>query len=418
MRAPKNDVRGFTLVELLVAALVTAVTILGAASLLVAQQTTFRTTSSERAMQETGRIALEHIAGNLRSAGFGVDPGLALDLGAQTTARMDRAPAGSSFAANSLACTSAVSCRDRIDGPDELVFLSRDPYFGHALMAPAPTSSSSSLTIQGPLRQPLHQGQILQVMCYSGQMRWAYVTVSGEVAASTGTSVSIPIVSSSSSTTFPIQDSFLGDSCFSSVATSDPTTLLTAAKVFKVDRYRYFIRTYATDGSIVTWGTAGARPWLMLDRGVLDAGGTAIVDVIAPDVEDLQVAYVFPLDTTNTVVGATPGTALAASSTGIDLSVAPPIYSDDLSSAARLTHHPGNVRAVRVGVVVRGAVKDTSLSSADSLPALLNRPSLSGELGYRRQPFETTIAVRNLDARAPFFPIWEAASSTLNVGGG
>jgi type IV pilus assembly protein PilW len=172
MRAMSRDARGFSLIELLIASLVTVVLILGAASLLLAQQATFRSTSSERAVQETGRIALEHIAGNLRRAGFGVDPGLAFDFGAQTTARMDRAFAGGTFATNSLACGTAVSCRDRVDGPDELVFLSRDPAFGHALVTAGPTASSTTLTIQGPLLQPLHKGQILQVMCYSGQMTW------------------------------------------------------------------------------------------------------------------------------------------------------------------------------------------------------------------------------------------------------
>jgi prepilin-type N-terminal cleavage/methylation domain-containing protein len=89
MRASTRSPRGFTLIELLIAALATAVLVLGAASLLVAQQTTFRHTSSERAMNETGRIGLEHIARNLRAAGFGVDPGLVFDLGAQASARMD-----------------------------------------------------------------------------------------------------------------------------------------------------------------------------------------------------------------------------------------------------------------------------------------------------------------------------------------
>jgi hypothetical protein len=414
------------LVELLVAALATAVLVLGAASLLVAQQSTFRTTSSERAVSETGRIGLEHVARNLRAAGFGVDPGLVFDLGAQASARMDRGPTGGSFAASSLSCGTAVSCRDRADGPDELVFLSRDPAFGHALLAPGPTAASTSLTLQGPLLQPLHRGQILQVMCYSGQMAWAYVTVGSEVAAApAATSVDVPLSSGGgTSYPFPLQNSLLGpaapgNGCFANVATAgDPTTIPAATKVFKVDRYRYFIQTYAADGSVVAWGTPGARPWLMLDHGVLDGSGNAMIDPIAPDVEDLQVAYVFPWDTTNTLVGATSGTALASGSTTIDLTAAPPVYSDDLASITRQTHHPANVRAVRVGLVTRGAQADTTLSNTSTIPALLNRPALVAEPGFRRQVFETTIAVRNLDARAPYFPIWDTLTGNLNVGGG
>jgi prepilin-type N-terminal cleavage/methylation domain-containing protein len=426
MRASTRSPRGFTLIELLIAALATAVLVLGAASLLVAQQTTFRHTSSERAMNETGRIGLEHIARNLRAAGFGVDPGLVFDLGAQASARMDRGPSGGTFAAASLGCTTAISCRDRTDGPDELVFLSRDPSFGHALLAPGPTSGSTSLTLQGPLLQPLHQGQILQVMCYSGPMAWAYVTVGAEVAAApAATSVDVPIASGGgTSYPFPLQNSLLGpgtpgNSCFANVATAgDATTIPSATKVFKVDRYRYFIQTHAADGTVVAWGTAGARPWLMLDHGVLDAGGNELIDVIAPDVEDLQVAYVFPWDTVNPLVGGTAGAAMSAGATSIDLSVSPPVYSDDLAAIARQSHHPANVRAVRVGIVTRSSQADTTLSNTYSVPALLNRPSLVGVPGFRRQVFETTIAVRNLDARAPYFPIWDTLTGNLNAGGG
>jgi type IV pilus assembly protein PilW len=420
MRAMSRDARGFSLIELLIASLVTVVLILGAASLLLAQQATFRSTSSERAVQETGRIALEHIAGNLRRAGFGVDPGLAFDFGAQTTARMDRAFAGGTFATNSLACGTAVSCRDRVDGPDELVFLSRDPAFGHALVTAGPTASSTTLTIQGPLLQPLHKGQILQVMCYSGQMTWAYVTVDAERPASAAATVDVTIVGGSSSTTFPVQNSLFADACFRTVATTgDASTVFAAAKVFKVDRFRYFIQNFAAaDGSIVAWGTAGSRPWLMLDQGLQRSTANDMIEVIAPDVEDLQAAYVFPLDATNTIVGAAPGTALPVGATGINLSVAPPIYSEDVTNGSRLTHHPANIRAVRVGLVVRSAEPTSSLSNAATLPALLNRPIMSGDDGYRRQPFETTISVRNLDARAPYYPVWEPGSLTLNIGGG
>jgi type IV pilus assembly protein PilW len=419
MRSRPRAVPGFSLVELLVALLVSVVVILGAATLLRAQQASFRLTSSERAVQETGRIALQHIAENLRTAGFGVDPGLAFDFGAQSNARMDRAPAGGSFATSSLACGSAVACRDRVDGPDELVFLARDPSFGHAL-ASAATASSSGLVIQGPLRAPLHKGQLLQVLCYAGDMRWAYVQVSQEVAASSATTITIPIESNSSASyPWPTQNSLLGNACYSTVANAvDPSSLLAAAKVFKVDRFRYFIRNYAADGSVVAWGTAGSRPWLMLDQGLTDASNVPLVDVIAPDVEDLQVAYVFPADATNTVVGATPGTALTSGATSIDLTSAPPVYSDDLAAISRTTHHPANIRAVRVAIVARGADKDLSLRDVTYLPALLNRPVTAGEEGFRRQPFETSLAVRNLDARAPYFPIWDAGSITLNVGGG
>ncbi len=87
---------------------------------------------------------------------------------------------------------------------------------------------------------------------------------------------------------------------------------------FKVDRYRYHVVAVDDDGTVEAWGTAGARPYLMLDQGLSDADGNAIDRVIAPDVEDLQVAYVYPLAPSGAqVLGAT-GAAVTANTAGND----------------------------------------------------------------------------------------------------
>jgi type IV pilus assembly protein PilW len=406
MRASLRRQRGVTLIELVVATLVSAIVIAGALALLSSQQRAYQDTASDRGLQDAARLALGAITDNLRHAGMGVDAGLAFDFGDAANLRMDRGPTGLTFSSASLACGAPVSCRDRIDGPDELAFLARDPAFGKPLRAAA-TAASGALTLQGPLNSPLRKGQILQVMCYSGNMTWAYLQVSTDVAVTAAATFSVPIESSGNAN-FPRQNAVLADTCFQTVASSDPGTLFSAAKVFKVDRYRYFIASY--DG----------RPYLMLDQG-LSSGDGPIYDVVAPDVEDLQVAYIYSTAAANQLVGATPGAAVAADPTGVDLAPADgcPVYSDDIASPMRLNHHPGNIRAVRVSLVIRTATADPTVTIA-TVPAALNRPDVAGTAGHRRLRVETTAPTRNMDSRAPYFPTFKAAAGgdQLNVGGG
>jgi hypothetical protein len=138
-------------------------------------------------------------------------------------------------------------------------------------------------------------------------------------------------------------------------------------------------------------------------------------------VEDLQVAYVFPLAPLGQeVAGATAGTRLDASASGIDLAPAggPPRYDTPRLSPLRSSHWPANVRAVRIEVVVRSPNPDPQ--SDDSLvPAAGNRPAAAnGAPGHRRMLFQTSVAIPNMESRAPFFPALGTGTDQLNVGGG
>jgi type IV pilus assembly protein PilW len=419
----RRNAPGFSLVELLIAMAVSLLVIAGAMALLVSQQRIFQVSSADRALQETGRIALEELTSNLRMAGFGIDPDYAFDFGAQPRARQDRAPvtANPSAASTFPGCT-AVSCRDSIAGSDEIAFRYRNPSFVRSLAA-APTSTTS-ITIAGPLRSPLYQGQILQVMCFGGDMLWAYVTVGSTVGITDGPTVDIPLAAGSGDQ-FPHQNAYLLNGCFSAVAprNANATTFAAAAKVYKVDQFRYFVARYDGSGAVVTDITTTARPYLMLDQGLQD-GGAAILSVVAPDVEDLQFAYVFPNSAAaNQLIGATASTPISADETGIDLEpdATPPAFSDETGSAPRLTQHPGNIRAVAASIVVRSPAQDPLVFDS-AIPATANRPTLTGPIGFRRQTFQTTAATRNLDARGPYFPTYSTSTTPgadyLNVGGG
>jgi type IV pilus assembly protein PilW len=412
--------RGFTLVELLVGVVISLVAIAGAVIMLQAQKRSFQGSSADRALQETGRMALGTVSQDLRLAGYGVEPAMVFDFGQMTNVPMERAPQGPgktvTFGGNSsgstgFACGAGVTCRDSVAGPDELVFQFRNPYFNHLITA---VPSSTSITIAGPLNQPIRAGQVLQAVCLSGSMVWAYVRVAAEAAATTDpTPVTIQL-EGGVDLEYPHQNEALADTCFAN------GTLTGGARLLEVERRRYFVQSYDAAGQVVAWNSAGSRPYLMLDRGLRAAGG-ALLDVVAPDVEDFQVSYVFPLAAVGSqVAGSTPGTQVDNSNGGIDF--APPdgfpTYSAARLSAVRTSHYPSNIRAVRVSTVVRSPNPDPD-QTVGSVPAAGNRPAVSaGDPGYRRMVFETSVATPNMESRAPYFPTIVPADNVLNVGGG
>ena len=417
MTRPQASAHGFSLVELLVALGISVVVIAGSLMLLNAQRKAFQGGAGDRALQEAGRVAIIELSSNLRMAGYGVDPGMAFDFGVarspQQQAPLPGGVVGVQF--GGFECANPVTCRDQIGSPDEVVFHYRDPLFGQLLTGHA----ASTLVLRGPLIRPLEKGQILQVICYGGDQAWAYVTVSTRVEPTAGNDVQVTLEGGQDagdlSPIFPRQNALLANTCFAGVS-----------RVFAIDRYRYFIQTYDAGGNVVAWGTAGGRPYLMLDQGHVDAAGTKKVSMVAPDVEDLQVAYVFSLAAPGTQLrGATEGTQLTNVAGGIDLAPAAtpsiPAYTTASRDPSRTTGHPSNLRAVRIGVVVRQALADTGVFEP-VLPALGNRAAIARETNRRRAVFETSVPLPNLDSRAPVFPTHGdpalLSDANLNFGGG
>jgi hypothetical protein len=323
---------------------------------------------------------------------------------------MARTPAGVQATSSGYKCAlgAEVTCRDRIDGPDEIVFRSRDAGFGHRFTK-VPTNNA--ITINGPLSADLEAGQVLQVACYAAPMTWAYVTVGATVVADPAAAEVVVTLRAGDGNVFPLQNGWLtAGTCFNSVAPpgSDVPTIDVAAKVFKVDTYRYYIASFA------------GRPYLMLDQGFAEP------TVVAADVEDLQFSYVFlfrlqPAETR--IVGDVVGTALTNEPTGIDLAALGPTYYTLGTGPERMTNHPANIRAVRVSAVVRAPTQAPEGDFA-TLPASGNRAARPAEK-YRRFLLETSSPTRNLDARAPYYPSWTAGLDAagkpidaLNKGGG
>jgi type IV pilus assembly protein PilW len=401
----------------MIALAISVVVIAGSLMLLNAQRKAFQGGAGDRGLQEAGRVALVELSSNLRMAGYGVDPGMAFDFGLalspQQQAPLPEGVTGVQF--GGFECANPVTCRDRTNAPDEVVFHSRDPAFGQLLTG----HDATTLVLQGPLSRPLERGQILQVICYSGDQAWAYVTVDARVEPTTGNNVRVALTggqqAGDTSPIFPTQNALLANTCYAGVA-----------RVFAIDRYRYFVQTYDVGGNEVAWGTAGARPFLMLDQGLIDDTGAKRLSMVAPDVEDLQLAYVYSLAGPGRQLrGVTEGTQLTNGVDGIDLAPATlpsiPTYATAARDPARTSGHPSNIRAVRVGLVVRQALADTSISEP-ILPALGNRAAIDRETHQRRAIFETSVPLPNLDSRAPVFPTHGdptlLSDANLNFGGG
>jgi type IV pilus assembly protein PilW len=411
---------GFTLVELLISLVVVAVMTAGAMALMGQQQRAFQSTSSERALQETARAALSQIGENLRRAGYGIEPYYAFDFGPVSITTTTP-----TVVATSYNCGTAVTCRDGsgASGQDEIVFHARDPAFSRALASAPVGATPGNIVISGGLQSPLYNGQILQVMC-GAAAAWAYVTVGATVAANwtppaaPPATTTIALGPNSATGAFPNQNARLSGPCF--------TTTPTSVRVFKIERFRYYIASFADDG--------GNRPYLMLDRGF--SGPAAGPEPVAPDIEDLQFAYVFPNASSTPVVGATLGTALANAVASIDLTAVPPFYNDPDNIPTRQNHSSANIRAVRVSVVARSPGTDIRLrdvtitagtqSAVDSMgggnlvPGSGNRADWAGASGHHRLRVDTTAATRNLDARVPYLPAITTnnGADNLNFGGG
>ncbi len=419
--------RGYTLLELMVALTVSVLTIAAGVTLLIGSQRSFQSTANDRLIQETARVALDEIGTNVRMAGYGLEPTFAFDMGVASRTQMVgvddpttfNAPTGFQnqvwFGGYTLENTPVA--RDSTGAPDEFVFYSRDPVFSRAVAGVGP--GGASLTLAPPLSgaaTDLLEGQVLQVMCFGAQDQWlwAYVTVASVDAKNPAA----PVVTlkPGQGVSFPFQNQLLTENCYGGGTST--------VRAFKIDRYHYYVAAVDQAGNVQNWETPGTRPYLMLDQG-LKRAGTPVLTPIVPDVEDLQVAYLFPLATGDKMLGAKLGTQVVATIDGEDagLNLAPNVKGIPIPSFAtpamqvdvsHTTHHPANIRGVRVGIVVRSPTQDPSDRTEEDakVPELLNRGRIDGEPGYQRRAFESTTYTRNLEITLPTFPTYGPGAGT------
>lgn len=410
-RSPAN--RGFSLLELLVAAAIVALAISIAAGFTVDSFRSMRAQDLTRHANSSKRDAILHLETSLRLLGWGIDPRFAIDM------RYNCA---------------TTPCRDFTTSPDELVFVTRNPLyqwfdngqgpcttsggcfsgtdygFGNAWRIEAVDLVTKTLNIRLSAGQFLEYGRVVLAMCASGTNP-VMLTLSRSYTGSgtDGGSVMTTLTPMPASATgYPYNDRKGLLACHGQ----------TGAGMFLVDRYRYFISNQGTP----------SVPWLMLDTGMdlnnnnvlpPGAGGTDTDDLIpiAKNVEDMQVAYglygsqvasgctLAPDANRDWILGNTPGTAEDPVIGASWVPPACPIYGTPTADSSRCTMHPANVRTIRVSLRLRSDMTDTSRGTGwagDALDGGENRiaPLSGGQ--YRRYTAETSVTLRNLDSVTSF----------------
>jgi len=410
--------RGFSLIELLISVVISVIAIAGGVVLLLTSQQWFENGRDDRTLQENARVAMDSLTSNLRNAGYGLEPTFTFDMGLIANVPQSQIPQGDQARFGGYGYPNACNgtCRDSAVGPDDLVFYSRDPKWERGVQ----TVSSTNLTLVPPvagLTTTLSAGQVLQIMCYgsSDEWLWAYVTVASVNSTNPGQVVVTLTGGGAQPYDFPQQNSLLTQPCFSAGTAS--------VRAFKIDRYHYYIQAVNdATGAQVAWGTPGARPYLMLDQG-LQVGGQEVLSPIAADVENLQVAYVYPAALVGNQIQCTnPGVQITANISGDDtgFNLAPvngiPTFATPSLDPLRTTHNPANVRGVQVALTVRSPradLRDTNPNDA-LVPASLNFQAVAADAGYKRLQFETTVYIRNMETRLPVYPQYDPNWQTNN----
>lgn len=399
--------RGFTLIELMVSTAVAMVAFAIAVAGMLVFQRSMAASETQRTATESGRDALLELSRSLRRAGFGLEPRFALDF---AWFRCGNGQTVKGVGGRDV-------CRDRVDAPDSLVFVSRNPVYrvdptgvnGCALAGGCPagnawrvnaifdSATSPTITIEAREGQRFHAGRSLVVSCESGT-EFTMVTVSGNAVASADGPLTLSLHRPDPAN--PFRENAFADGCFS----FNPL-------VFQLDRHAYFVRDF------------GGTPWLMLDQGLdLDGDGNDpwtqedLDDVvpIAPQVEDFQVAYVFAPQDGTQAPDSDRNYATGDDRTGTlpeepDALANAPLYTTPNMDPRRGNLHPANVRAVRVTLVLRS--ESVTIQSRAQAPGELARrwtenravPQPEPEPdGRQRTVVSTTITLRNLESRGMF----------------
>jgi type IV pilus assembly protein PilW len=396
MTCAKTTQRGFTLIEVLVASTIALLAMSVATLAFLSQQKAAVALDLTRVANEASRDALLEMDSSLRRLGWGIDPRYGLDF-------------------RNYSCP-AVPCRDKINAPDEIVFVARNPNYrwfdngvggcttaGGCFTGKAWHGSvaNTTVTVVANVGDTFQAGRLLLVTCTNGTkatMARVAATVTAGAAGNLNVTVMAPVAGNPY-----IENAWSlpgADPCYAS-AVPQPN-------IFLVDRYRYAITNF------------NGIPWLVLDTGI-DLNGNAILPdnggdlndliPIAKGVEDMQIAYMYAPGTTygfaatdtntNWIVGDVSGGVEEPNPT-----LAAPQYTTPSNDATRFNLHPANIRGVRITLSIRSLQTDQSRPAAwtgDPLVLSENRNAQLASFGrLRRYTAATSITVRDLDSRNSF----------------
>jgi hypothetical protein len=360
-----------TLVELMVTLAILGLVMAGTTQTLVGFQTMYAASTLQRQAGTNARTGLGFLERDLRNAGLAVDPGLAFDFTVYRGFAPDADPTDGVIVApaHSFECSGTGSpgsgclgTRDRVDGPDELVFYGRNPRYWGADLGGEPEGKAwlvtaaipGALTLSGHGDDYIAKGQTLQVVCSAGA-NVTYVRASATVDNLGGGPMALNVIPAPSVPGDPYsQRDSLGTGCLNG-----------GARAFAVDRFRYHIRELQlTPGFVV--------PFLALDTG-LDENGDGMIDYadiipVAAGIVDMQVAFVRPNNapTAFARVGVTPGAALFAAPCTVGGAGNWTIEQETVANC------PGSLRLLNFSVVNMSAFKSFSyVAAGGAYPSVL-----------------------------------------------
>jgi len=349
----KRSTRGFTIIELMVGSAVTFVTVLAVTAAFLGYTQAFHVQAGIRGGQASLRQTHQLVVRNLRMAGYGMEPWRAFDLPPNWNTDPLR---------------------------HELAFRMRNPRFNARVSA----LTTSTLSLSAGLSEPLLRGQILQVLC-PGAVVWSYAQLKTDAPVG-----AMLLELEAPSGTFPRLNEF-SSSCFKALGGG------AVVHLYKIDVYHYSIHEIDEDANPATLG----RPYLFRRHGLAEQDSNAFGEPVAEDIEALRVVFLRD-----------DGTSFVP-----DLSAAAPDYDTPLADARRKSDHPGNIRAVRLGLVARTSTRDSGVGPdrLDAIPpfADLTAPTqLPAELaGFRRLVSEVTVPIRNMYSSEMFVPIYSKDSA-------
>jgi type IV pilus assembly protein PilW len=348
----RRSPRGFTLIELMVGSAVTFITVLAVTAAFLGYTQAFHVQAGIRGGQASLRQTHQMLVRNLRMAGYGIEPHLAFDI-----------PRPQDWMRDELANNNS----------DRLIFRMRNPRFNARVGA----ASVDSITLLEALPEPLLRGQIVQVLC-PGAVLWSYAQLR-ERAEKGATKLELE----PGTGVFPRLNDFSA-SCYGGGG----------VHLYKVDVYDYSIAFLNEDGhgALSDKATQG-RPYLFRRHGLEEEDINTLGEPVAEDIEALRVVF------------------LRGNGTAFEpkLGQPPPLYSTPLNDPLRSNDHPGNIRAVRLGLVARSSTRDSSVGPTvlRDIPAFGGLGKVTGRAeGFRRLVSEMTVPVRNMNSSEMFVPVY------------
>ena len=393
--------RGFTLIEVLVGAAVALLVIGTVTSIFLVQQRSLNVLDLSREASSTARDTMLVMQELLGRAGYGMDPRYAFDF-------------------KNYSCP-AVPCRDKINGPDEIVFLERDPnYFwnadtftvvqgcddsglantyackGHAWHLSA--FDATHVTVGARKDDTFLKGQVLLMACEKG-LSMTMAQVKTTVKAGANGALQIELENADAANPYRTNLGTGHPACFDG---------LNGTSVFLINRYRFHITTVNGD------------PWLMLDRGLdfnqntvsPENGGDLADEIpIGHGVEDMQIAYLLkpnpaggtgPDGNNDWIVGNVAGVVEEPN----PASTPPAMGAGDSDPSRYANTNPANIRGVRMRLSVRSLLVDLTLKTGqgDVPPLMENRNDVTAIARgqFRRYQTSAVQATLNLNSKDPF----------------